>query len=364
MEVYDYANLFYFRFINKIGGTEQFLYEIAKKYHDKDIAIMYDTASIEQLARLRPLVRCVKRDPNKTYKVKRAFYNYNLEIIDQIEAEEHVFVTHAIYQNLSFDPPIKTPKLNRWVGVSKYACQKIKEFGEALGRNIEPELSYNPLTIDKPQKILKIVSAGRLEDTVKGGERTTKLIDAVEKYAQDTGKKYLWFVFSNPGAKVVGNQNVIFMEPRTDVRDFIADADWLVQLSDDMESYGYSINEALSYGTGLVCTPLSVMSEFDIPKGAVLKCDWKMDNADDVAKKMFKNHPNFSYQPPKDSWDKLLVDEPSHYSPPVVDTKIQCITKYFDLELNRLVCPSNEIYMVTKERAEYLTGLNLCRIVE
>ena len=40
-------NLFYFRKINAIGGTEQFLYEIAKKYNDYDITVLYDEADIE-----------------------------------------------------------------------------------------------------------------------------------------------------------------------------------------------------------------------------------------------------------------------------------------------------------------------------
>ena len=36
-------NVFYFKSINKIGGTEQFLYEIAKKYHEYDITVYYDS---------------------------------------------------------------------------------------------------------------------------------------------------------------------------------------------------------------------------------------------------------------------------------------------------------------------------------
>ena len=45
-------NLFYFRKISRIGGTEQFLYEIAKKYHDWDITVYYDEADKDQLKRL------------------------------------------------------------------------------------------------------------------------------------------------------------------------------------------------------------------------------------------------------------------------------------------------------------------------
>lgn len=40
-----FANIYYFRVISRIGGTEQFLYEMAKKYHKYDLAILYDEAT-------------------------------------------------------------------------------------------------------------------------------------------------------------------------------------------------------------------------------------------------------------------------------------------------------------------------------
>ena len=363
---YECANLFYFRLILKIGGTEQFLYEIAKKYHKKDITILYDKADFDQLARLKKLVRCIQREPGATYKAKRAFYNFNLDAIDQVEADEHIFICHAIYQQIQHIPPLTNPKLTRWIGVSEYACREIKKYGKILGKDdIEPELCYNPLTLEKPRPILKIISAGRLDDKVKGGARTTKLIEAVEEYATKNNKKYIWYIFSNPEAKIkTSNPNLVYMEPRIDVRDYIADSDWLVQVSDDMESFGYSINEALGYGVGVVHTPLSVLPELKIPKGATLECDWDASNVDEIAKKMFEPRQEFSYKPPKDSWDKFLVNKPSHYTPPKPDTKIECIATYYDLELRQLIKAGSEPYMVTKERADKLIRLKLCRIAE
>ena len=63
-----FGNLFYFRKISRIGGTEQFLYEIAKKYGKKrDIVVIYDNADYEQLLRLKKYVRTIRR--NKTMKL-------------------------------------------------------------------------------------------------------------------------------------------------------------------------------------------------------------------------------------------------------------------------------------------------------
>ena len=358
-----YSNLFYFRLILKIGGTEQFLYEIAKKYHAKDITILFDDADFDQLARLKKLVRCIKRQPEKTYKAKRAFYNFNLDAIDQIEADEHIFICHAIYQNINQIPPVNHPKLTRYVGVSNFSSRELEKYAKHLGKEIKAEPCYNPLTLEKPKKILKIISAGRFNDKVKGGDRLLRLAEAVEKYARENGEKYIWLVFTNRVTFRANTPNLFIMEPRVDVRDYIADADWLVQLSNDMESYGYSINEALGYGTGVVHTPLSIIPELNIPDEAHLTCEYDMSNADEIAKKMFEPRKEFTYTPPKDGWDKLLVDEPSNYKLPKADTEVECINRYYDLEQKRIIEVGSPTYMVEPERADYLSSLGLVKIL-
>lgn len=359
-----YANIFYFRLINRIGGTEQFLYEIAKKYHKKDIVILYDRADIEQLIRLRKLVRCIQRDKDAKYKAKRAFYNFNIEAIDQIEADEHIFICHAIYQELRYYPPIDHPKLSKVIAVSKYAGEMIQRQEDIQDVDKPIVQCYNPLTIEKPGKVLRLVSACRLEDETKGGNRTRMLIEELDRYCSRTGKHYLWTIFTNSLSTDIASPNVALMKPRVDVRPYIADSDWLVQVSNDMESYCYSLNEALCYGTGVVRTPLTVAKEFNIPKQAEIILNWDCINIADVVEKMFKKRASFKYTAPEDNWGELLIDEPSHYTPPKVDTKVQCITRYYDLELQRIVEPTDPPFKVTEERAQMLAKRNLCRILE
>lgn len=358
-----HANLFYFRRISRIGGTEQFLYEMAKKYHKKDIAVLYDDGDPEQVARLRKFVKCIKRDKEEQYVAERAFYNFNIEAIDQIEAKEHIFICHAVYQELQFEPPIGHPKLTKILAVSKYAESRIK-LQEKVQNVDKPVIQcYNPLTLEKPDKVLRIISACRLEDETKGGKRTLELIKALDNYCAKTGKHYLWTIFTNSTRSAISSPNVAVMKPRIDVRPYIADSDWLVQVSNDMETYCYSLNEALGYGVKVVRTPLSVAKELEIPKQAEIVLDWDCSNVDKVAEKMFESYPSFKYNPPNDNWIELLVDKPSRYTPPKPDTKVVCIKKYYSLELARIVYPGDEVYLVTKERAEYLAKLNLCRIV-
>ena len=307
-------NIFYFREINRIGGTEQFLYEIARKYKDYDITIFYDKADENQLQRLRQFVRCKKRVKGEVVKCNKVFFNFNLDMIDDIEAEEYYFVCHANYKELGCRPAIDHPKLTHFIGVSQFSTDKLDEWGERLKVNTNTIRCYNPLTLEPKEKVLHLVSAGRLDDKVKGGERTLKLIDALDRYCERTRRHYIWTIFSNPVTINIKSKNVVLMKPRTDVRPYIAEADYVLQLSNDMETYCYTINEALGYGVPIVTTPLSILKELPITDNEHLVLNWDCSNVDEIARQIFEKEVKpFEYTPPKDEWDKLLAEGKSNY---------------------------------------------------
>lgn len=359
-----YGNIYYFRRICKIGGTEQFLYEMAKKYHKYDLMILYDEADFDQLMRLKKLVPCIRRKQGQVYRAKKAFYNFNIDAIGQIDAEEHIFVCHAIYQELGYQPPIDHPKITKILGVSKYAVSQIEKQKEIQGVDKPAIQCYNPLTLEKPQKVMRIISACRLEDRTKGGDRTLKLISALDRYCEKTGRHYLWTIYTNNVDFQIESPNVALMKPRPDVRDYIADADWLVQLSNNMESYCYSINEALGYGVRVVRTPLSVCKEFKIPGQAELVLDWDCENADEIAEKIFEPAEKFSYKPPKDGWDKLLDKTPSNYTYKPEKVIVKAICSYYDIELGKNVSNWSPAWKVSLERARFLVDKKLVRVLE
>ena len=223
--------------ISKIGGTEQFLYEIAKKYNDYDIVVYYDTADFAQLKRLSKFVKCKKRIKGEKVVCEKAFFNFNIDMIDDVEAKEYYFISHANYEELGYKPPIEHPKITHYIGVSQFATDKLDEWAEKLGKDIKAKKCYNPLTLEPKEKVIHLVSAGRLDDKVKGGARTLKLIEALDRYCKKTGRHYIWTIFSNPVKIKIDSPNVVLMKPRIDVRPYIADADWFVGLSNDMETY-------------------------------------------------------------------------------------------------------------------------------
>lgn len=375
-------NIFYFKKISKIGGTEQFLYEIAKKYYMYDITIFYDEADIYQVKRLRQLVRCRKRIKGEKVKCKRAFLNFNLDMINDIEAEEYYFVSHANYEELhrvhgGYIPPIKNDKLTHYIGVSQFATDKLDEYAEFIGSKIKTQRCYNPLTLEPKEKVLHLVSAGRLDDEVKGGKRTLELIKALDRYCERTGRHYIWTIFTNPTDNVdTYSPNVALMKPRVDVRPYIADADYVLQLSNDMETYCYTVNEALGYGVPVVTTPLSILKELPITDNEHLVLEYDCSNVDEIARQIFEKEVKpFKYNPPADSWEDFIIKEKSIYEEEKkMKFLVEATDKYertntSDNELStknekRYVPKQGEQWEVDFERKEHLLELGFVTVVE
>lgn len=163
-------------------------------------------------------------------------------MIDDVTAKEHIFVSHANYDELhkshgGYIPPIKHPKLTGLIGVSDFATKKLNEYAEKIGIKLRAKTCYNPLTLEPKEKVVRLVSASRLDDEVCGGARTIDLISALDKYCALHGTHYTFDIFSNPMRWSTDSPNVAIRKPRVDVRPFIANADYCVVIPDDKETY-------------------------------------------------------------------------------------------------------------------------------
>ena len=215
-----YANVFFVQHFNVIGGIETYIYELVKKYKDIDITIVYSRqdSDIKQLNRIRKYARVIKLG-NEKIQCERLFIMYRSNI-DMFEADYIIQITHADYKAQNLAPNLD-PRINEHYGVSKAV---VKTYEEISG--LETKVCYNPLTIDKPKKVLKLISATRLTKE-KGKDRMIILANELTK----RNIPFLWLVFTND-RNAIDNPNVIYMPPRLDIRNFIADSDYLVQLSD------------------------------------------------------------------------------------------------------------------------------------
>ena len=347
MEQEYYTNIFYFDRLNKIGGVETFFYEIAKKFCDNDITVFYTYGDLKQIQRLKKLIRVVKYTGQKI-KCKKAFFNYNLRPIENIQAERYYEIIHANYKDLGISPNVH-PKIDEYIGVSQSVCNA---FTELTG--LPCTLCYNPITIEKPKRVLYLISATRLTRE-KGKDRILKLAKALD----DAGIPYIWTIFTND-TKEIKHPRIIFMEPQLNIRDYIAKSDYTVQLS-DTEAYCYTMIESLLLNVPVIVTPWACLRELNITNeyGFILPFDMSDIPVNEIYNKEF----NFKYNLKPDIWDKIIEPSKSTYKEELNSKYLVEALKTYqdrnfkDAELGIIPSPGSK-WTVTKERLDLLLGEN------
>lgn len=333
-------NVFYFKNLNSIGGVETFIYYLAKKY---DFKFYYKEANPKQIKRLSQYIEV--RKYKEPIKCDKFFCNYGLDI--EVEAKEKYHIAHCDYKQVSFKP-IRYEGF-KYIGVSQLACDSFKEL---TGEDIE--LIYNPVEIEKPKvekyndDKLHLISATRLTKE-KGLERMQKLAKMLDK----SGIDYEWLIYSNKHKEKIG-KNVIYKEPKLDIIEEIAKADYLVQLS-DCEAFCYSVIESLMVGTPVIVTNLPVFKELGLinEKNAYI-CDFNMSNVDlhKISQKSLKT----AYKPPKSEWNKYLSTTKTYNPNELVEVRTKKRLWLVEEDEHYL---RNKIIKVTKARASELEAKGL-----
>ena len=341
------TNIFYVKSIGEIGGIETFLYYLSKLYKNYDMTIVYDYANREQLARLKKNVKCIKFN-GQEIECEKAFFNYNLDIIDKVKAKEYYQIIHGDYKATGIQCNTNA-KITKYLAVSKIAGES---FYQETG--IKPEVIYNPLNIDKPKKILKLISATRLTSE-KGYNRMIKLA----KEFSDKKIPFEWHVFTNKSD--IDSDFFIARKPKLNIINDIAEADYLVQLSDS-EGYCYSIVEAMSVGTPVICTNIPVLKEIGVNKNNsyILNMDMSNINVD----KIYKEIPEVTnYKAPRCLLINYIDKIKSKYEEEKrMKYKVRALDTYKkmnvrDGQLDK-VPEAGEEFIVNADRLEVLSGNN------
>lgn len=358
-----FKNIYYFSYINSIGGIETFFYNLAKKYKDYDLAIVYRNGDSKQLNRLSKYVKCIKFD-NQSFSCEKAFFNFNTDIIDFIEAKEYVLVLHGDYKAMIENHQLQkeglpiNEKITKYVGVSKLVCDSWKEI-----TGTDAEICYNPFYLPEKDKKIKLISATRLTGE-KGGDRMLELINKLDKEKV----KYHWDIFTNNKNFKINSANVTLHDTKLDIGYELERADFLVQLSDN-EGYCYSAVEALSLGTPIITTPVPVFAELGINETNAIFLNFDLSNIDDVVKQMQEKQFDFTYTPPVDSWGTLLAPGESQYlkdknTKVIVEaTKLFSDKRIHDKELDKIP-QYKEQWETTKERYNYLADSPYGKLVK
>lgn len=355
-----YNIIYYFYNISAIGGIETFFYQLGKKYHDRDITIIYKNADPKQLERLSEYFNCVKYNGEKII-CKQAFFNFNTDIIENVIAEEYILVIHGDYKDMIERKQINSvpqhPKINRYIGVSKLACNS---FTELTG--IPCELSYNPFTKTTDDKTLMLMSATRLSSE-KGFNRMKILAQELDK----RNVNYLWFIYTNSPQEYISD-NVIYLNPRLDIEKFMNVFDFVIQLSDN-EGYCYTVIEALSHKTPVIITPCPVFKELGLNEKNSIYFDFDASNVQRVIDLMILNDFDVKYTAKKDHWNNILLPIKSNYYKNKHSlVKVKATNRYKldnvkDAELKFIPLEEFE-WTTTLYRANHLKNLGYVKIIK
>ena len=344
------TNLFYFKQLNSIGGIETFFYNLAQKYgKDFDITILYKEGNKKQVERLSKLVRMRKYKDGERVRCKRAFCAFNTDILDYIDADEYFQVLHGDYRALGV-LPMAHQKLQKYV-----ACSQVVSDAYADITGEVAEVAYNPVVVQKPKKAIRLISATRLTPD-KGWNRMLQLAKALD----EAGVPYQWDIYTD-ARQQIDNPNMTLHSPRLDIINYIAAADYFVQLS-DAEGYCYSVVESLCAGTPVIVTDFKVAHEIGVVNGKngwILPMDMENLPIADICKGVKK----FKYTPIEDRWGEFLLPIPPTYEEEMNQiVKVRCKHIYFDLEFKRHINAGEE-WECTRRRGEMLEDLNLVDII-
>lgn len=292
--------VFYYSNINSIGGIETWLYDISKLYsNDYDFELIYDKSDDKQLQRLKKMIRCTKYN-NEQIECEKLIYCFSDKILDNTKAKEYILFIHADYKAQDLHIKIH-PKTTSIYAVSKLAADTFTETHKDQLDKLKVEVAYNPLYLEKPKRVLNLISATRLTKE-KGGDRLV----ALAKRMSDRQIPFNWPVFTcTPLRDSI--DGLVFRKPTLEIIDYIKNADYLVQLS-DTESYAYSIVEALAVGTPVVITPLPIKDEMKCNEGNSIILDFDLKNIDEVIDKMYNNNlKGFKYIPNQSDKEYLKI---------------------------------------------------------
>lgn len=351
MRTLQLKNVLYFPHINCIGGIETYCYEMGLKYgKDYDLTLIFHDGDAKMLAKISKVMRVIKYQQGDEIICDTFIFGYGHEIIDHVQANEIIQTFHADYicrhLNPSFDE-----RITRRFGVAENTTKGIREHFD-WAKDIVT--MYNPYTPKKPRKILHLISATRLTPE-KGYDRMVNLAGQLEA----AGIPFHWLVFTD-SSKAFPNRNVTVMPPRMDILDFIADADYLVQLS-DTEGYSYSIVEALSVGTPVIVTDIPVAAEQGVVNGKtgfILPFDMSEVPVDAIYKGLKK----FTCMPRESHYETVLVKGKAKYAEVRKGTvTVQARVRYNDLELGCVV-EKGEAIDVKPERADVLIAKGVAEI--
>lgn len=362
--------LLYASIHNRIGGVERFNLNFCKRMSKLcELTFVYKEGDADRMKEISQYANVVKFTGKETFDVDVAIYStcWSGTPEANIKAKKYVQMIHADFEvakkswNFQYT---KMPKVTDHVCVGLNAQKALKKV-----YGYDSTVIFNILDNElENDKILRLITVSRLA-AGKGLERMSVLAHALKA----KGIRFVWLFFGDStGVKYTADikklfadlPEFVFMGTALNAQSYIADSDYLVQLSDS-EGFCYSICEALQVGTACIVTDfLSATEQIENGRnGYILKMDMSNVDLDAIYKKIPKNF-TFKEQTNEKTWLKFLekpprklpIEKKRKYSSTTY--KVTVKKEYFDNEKNATVFKGT-VLEINEERFQLLDSMGL-----
>lgn len=325
--------------INRVGGINTFILNFCQLMSDYDITILVNNCDPQRLHQMSK--------QNRVVVSKEAQIVCDTLII--------MSVLDPIPENVIYNKLIRMCHAckSKWVNTLPKPYDEmvfVSEVAKKSFNTTEGMVIHNPYVL-KEDKPLVLVSATRIPAPDKGANE-----DRMRRLAQmlnEADIPFVWLNFSD-GQMKNPPKNFYNMESTQHIEWFISMATYVVQLS-DVESWSYSLIEALCNSKPVLCTPFDSIKEIGIKDGEhgyVIPFDMDFDvhKILDVPEVSF----SFNNEPVREQWEKLL-GEPKQFEKYIPSKKVmvEVTCNYYDIELGQDLKRGTRLLM-SEERARYL----------
>lgn len=335
--------LLYTSYLHVIGGIETFIYNFIELMDSYDIGVYCPKIPEEVEERIWQKAKLFKGS-------------------DEIKCDKLIMIRmmDEIPVNVSFKRSIRMCHAIRFKDDIQILndCDDIVHVSEASKKSFKSdgEVILNPLLRHDKKEALLLVSATRIPALDKG-ENAARMLKLAEMF-RDAKINFIWLNFSDrplnyapPGFVNVGHFQ--------DLAPYIKRADYMVQLSDH-EGFGYSVLEALTNNTAVICTPFETTKELDVRdgyNGYIIPFDMDFDV------RILLDVPKFNYEWDneyiRNQWKEILNKKPK-MKPKVL--KVKAKNAFNDTQLHKVILPGRLLYM-ERGRAEKAKNMGLVDIV-
>ena len=341
----QYQIILYISYLCVIGGIETFIYHFTELY--ENVALVVNSIHVEQRKRLSEHCTVIDYNPKSIYFCDTLIL---LRILDKmpenIRSNQTVRMCHGCRTNPNWHIPQDSDFI---VNVSEASKESFdREAKNAL-------VIHNPIT-KTDRKSLILVSATRIPAPDKGNNE--KRMKILAERLNEAEIPFIWFNFSD-GRINDAPRGLINVGAVMDIQPYLANADYLVQLSDS-EAWSYSILEALTNETAVLVCPFPSAFEMGIEDGIngyIIPFDMGFD-----VRKLLEI-PKFKYKYDnkaiKREWDKII----KHKTKPKKNKgiKVRILMTYNDTELKRQIS-AGEVITVSAERAKKIVSAGIGEI--